>query len=130
MALTSLQAVNVRRYMGYSLSGNSTAAGFRELIYSDVSYMGLSLDYRLANLSADEETVLVGYFLCNLQAREQDIQNASRNLDTDTAAVWKRNANEIGDRTDMFRSLRIELCNWLGFKPGPTLMNSGRVVRG
>lgn len=115
--------------MGYSLSGNSTASGFRELIYSDVSYLGLSLDYRLANLSAEEENTLTTYFLANLAKREQEIQDAADNLDTEQAAVWKHNKSEISDRTNLFNSLRRDLCTFLGFAPGPQLGFANRLVR-
>jgi hypothetical protein len=129
MTLSAQQLVDCRRWMGYSLSGNTTASGFRELVYSDVSYLGLSLDYRLANLSAEEENTLTTYFLANLAKREQEIQEAACNLDTDQAAVWKHNRNEISDRRDLFTALRRELCTFLGFEPGPQLGSSNRLVR-
>jgi hypothetical protein len=129
MALTAQQLVDVRRWMGYSLSGNTTASGYRELVYSEVSYLGLSLDYRLANLSAEEENTLTTYFLANLALREAEIQSAADNLDTDQAAVWKHNKNEISDRRDLFNQLRRDLCTFLGFAPGPQLGAGNRLVR-
>jgi len=129
VTLTAQQAVDTRRWMGYSLSGNVALSGYRELVYSDVSYLGISLDTRLANLSAEEENTLTTYFLANLALREQEIQAASCNLDTDSAAVWKHNKNEIADRTDLFNSLRRDLCTFLGFKPGPNLAVANRLVR-
>ncbi|QEL18722.1 hypothetical protein PX52LOC_05758 [Limnoglobus roseus] len=115
--------------MGYSVSGNATAQPYRELVYSNVSYMGLSLDYRLANLSVNEEMVIVNTYLPALKAREQEIQGAASNLDTESAAVWKRNSNEISDRISFYNYLRRELCTFLGFPPGPQLAAGGRVVR-
>jgi hypothetical protein len=129
MALTSAQLVAVREYMGYSASGNSTVAGYRELVYSSMSYMGLSIETRLANLSSDEEARVTGYYLANLTLREAEIQNAACNLDTAVAAVWTRNKNEIADRKDLFSSLRLDLCTFLGFEPGPNLRNQNRLVR-
>lgn len=127
--LTSAQIVDVRRFMGYSVSGNDVSFPFRELVYSSVSYMGLSIDYRLANLSSDEEAIVVNKYLVNLNLREQEIQDASCNLDTDQAAVWKHNKNEISDRRDLFTALRRELCTFLGFEPGPQLGYANRLVR-
>jgi hypothetical protein len=111
------------------LSGNIALSGYRELVYSDVSYLGISLDTRLANLSAEEENTLTTYFLANLALREQEIQDASSNLDTDSAAVWKHNRGEISDRTELFNSLRRDLCTFLGFKPGRDLAVTNRLVR-
>ena len=116
--------------MGYSVSGDSTSNPYRELVYSDVSYMGLSLDYRLQHLTSDEETVVRSTYLLNLNALEAAIPAASTNLDTESAAVWKHNANEVNDRTALFNQWRRQLCEFLGFKPGPTLGQSGlRVAR-
>ena len=129
MTLTAQQLVDARRYCGYSVSGNTTSYPYRELVYSDVSYMTLSLDYRLANLSAEEEGVVVNTYLTPLAAREQEIQGAASNLDTDQAAVWKRNANEVGDRIGLFNWLRRDLCRFLGFAPGPQLSGGNNVVR-
>lgn len=91
--------------------------------------MGISLDTRLANLSAEEENTLVTFYLANLYLREQEIQDASSNLDTDEAAVWKHNRNEISDRRDLFNALRRDLCTFLGFAPGPQLAMGNRLVR-
>lgn len=129
MALTSAQIVDCRRYMGYSVSGNTTTQPYRQPVYSDVTLASLSLDYRLANLTSDEESVVTNNYLQNLNAREQEIQGASANLDTDQAAVWKRNSNEIDDRIRLYNWLRRDLCNFLGFPPGPQLESGSRVVR-
>ena len=129
MALTSAQIVDCRRYMGYSVSGNPTSQPFREPVYSNVTLASLSLDYRLDNLTADEENVVVNTYLTPLNAREQEIQGAAANLDTDQAAVWKRNSNEVDDRIKLFTWLRRDLCRFLGFEPGPELGASNRLVR-
>lgn len=129
MALTPQQIVDCRRYMGYSVSGDSQSYPLRELAYSSVSYMGLSLDYRLQHLTAEEESVVINTYLTPLAQREQEIQGAAANLDTDQAAVWKRNASEVNDRIALFTWLRRELCHFLGFRPGPLLAGGSRVVR-
>jgi hypothetical protein len=129
MLLTNRDLVDVRRYCGYSVSGNAVSQPFRELAYSNVSYMGLSLDYRLANLSLAEEGVILNTYLPNLKAREQEIQGSAANLDTEQAAVWKRNSNEVSDRIKLYNWLRRDLCTFLGFPPGPQLAAGGQVVR-
>lgn len=129
MALNPAQVVDVRRFMGYSVSGNPTALPYREPVYSTASLAALSLDYRLANLSAAEEKVVTEKYLPNLCAREQEIQGAASNLDTDQAAVWTHNKNEVTDRINLFNYLRRELCTFLGFAPGPLLATGNRVMR-
>jgi hypothetical protein len=130
MALTAQQVVDCRRFMGYSVSGDTTSQPYRELSYSSQTFMSqLSLDYRLAHLTAEEETRLINFYLANLTLRETEIQGAAGNLDTDKAAVWTRNRTEVSDRINLFTALRIELCNFLGFKPGPTLAQGNRLVR-
>ena len=129
MALTSAEAVDVRRFMGYSVSGDSASFNFRELVYSAVSYFGLSLDYRLQHLTPEEETVLRNVYLGRLAALETAIVSASDNLDTDKAAVWTHNKDEVRDRTALFNKWRRDLCTFLGFEPGPTLQGGLRVMR-
>ena len=135
MALTDQQLVDVRRYMGYSVSGNTAFYPYRELVYSDVSYYSLSLDTRLANLSTEEEFTLTSYFLLHLPLREAEIQAAQDNLDTDSLSCglpgkggWTHNRNEVSDRRELFNRLRLDLCAFLGFAPGRALQTS-RMVR-
>lgn len=115
--------------MGYSVSGDSVSQPFRELAYSNVSYMGVSLDYRLQHLSPEEESVVVATYLTPLALREQEIQGTADNLDTESAAVWKHNANELSDRIALFNYLRRQLCTFLGIPPGPQLGGGNRVTR-
>lgn len=129
MTLSPQQIVDARRFCGYSVSGDSTSRPYRELVYSDVSYMGLSLDYRLAHLSNEEANVVINTYLIPLAKRECEIQGAADNLDTAEAAVWKRSPTEIADRINLFNYLRRQLCTFLGFAPGPQLASGGRVVR-
>lgn len=126
--LTSAEQVDVRRFMGYSVSGDSTSFPFRELVYSDVSYMGLSIDYRLQHLMPEEESVVRAVYLVRLNSLETAITDSSDNLDTDAAAVWTHNKNEVQDRTELFNQWRRQLCSFLGFNPGPSLGDGGMTV--
>lgn len=130
MALTNQQVVDVRRFCGYSVSGSVSTQSFREPVYTDRTYAGgLSLDYRLANLQAEEEERITGFYLPNLCRREEEIQGAAANLDTDEAAVWKRNKSEVSDRRELFDQLRTDLCDFLGIPPGPNLRQANQLVR-
>lgn len=135
MSLTAQQKTDIRYFMGYSLSGSAAYLPYRELAYSDVSYMGIALDTdngqggRLQNLSPEEETRVTGYFLKNLYLREQEIQDATANLDTDKAAIWTHNKGEMGERIAAFTNLRLSLCHFLGFPPGSGLRSGNTLVR-
>ena len=110
MTLSTQQCVDTRRYMGFSISGNVDSQPYREPVYSSETLASLSLDYRLANLQPEEEGTLINYYLANLYLREAEIQAASQNLDTDAAAVWKHNKDEVRDRRELFNQLRRDLC--------------------
>jgi hypothetical protein len=129
MTLSTQQIVDVRRFCGYSVTGNTTATPYREPAYSDVTLASLSLDYRLANLAPEEEGIVINTYLANLYLREAEIQGAAANLDTDVAAVWTHNKQEVSDRVQLFTALRLELCGFLGFPPGSYLKPLNRLVR-
>lgn len=129
MTLTSQQLTDVRRFCGYSVAGAAGTTQFREPAYSNATVGAISLDYRLANLSPEEEGVVINTYLANLILREQEIQGAAANLDTDQAAVWTHNKQEVSDRINLFTALRLELCKFLGFPPGSGLMPTNRLVR-
>jgi hypothetical protein len=114
--LTDNERIDARRYCGYPAYGG-TASGFSSWRFFQV--YGL-LEYRLNNL-ADGEVVVVRRYLETLASLEAAIPGASNNLDTDQAAVWSRNQNEIGDRSRLFDGWRARLCAFLGIPPGPGL---------
>lgn len=91
--------------------------------------MGLSIDYRLQHLMPEEESVVRSVYLAKLNLLETAITDSSDNLDTDVAAVWTHNKNEVRDRTDLFSQWRRQLCAFLGFNPGPTLGDGGLSIR-
>jgi len=63
--------------------------------------------------------VVTGTFLNQLSLLEQAIPAASENLDTDQAAVWTHNKNEVTDRAKLLDYWRQRLCDFLGVPPGP-----------
>lgn len=140
MALSADEIAAVRYYMGYATVGTGTLAVAKEMAFSNVTYFGVSLDGSsqdpgggiLNNLSSYAETRVRSYYLVALVARESEIQAAASNLDTDQAAVWFHNKQEIADRRSLFMQLRVDLCAFLGFPPGEGLSggaNSGQLVR-
>jgi len=124
--LTDAQLTDVRRFMGYPLTGTTmTITNDQDIVYGRFGMVIMSLHQRLTTLSASEESVLINTYLTNLYALESAIPTASDNLDTDQAAVWKHNPNEQRDRDRLFDSWRRRLCEFIGFAPGPILGNDG-----
>jgi hypothetical protein len=119
MAFTDAERTDARRYCGYPAYG--AGAGFQGWRFYQ-SYG--ALEYRLNNLSQPEQAVVRRY-LGTLGSLETGIPNAAANLDTEQAAVWSRNANEVRDRTRLFDDWRRRLCGFLGVPPGPGLRDCG-----
>jgi hypothetical protein len=130
MALTAAEMSDVRRFAGYPMLGDTTADDSRDFAYSWVS-PGImqTLQHRLTNMRAEEEATLRTVYLTNLQNLESAVVAASNNLDTDVAAVWTRNRDEVSDRTSLFDMWRRRMCAFLGIAPGPGL-SGGRLLRG
>lgn len=132
MALTDSQLTDVRRFMGYPLAGTTMAiTDDQDIVYGYFGMVVMSLHKRLTTLSASEESVLIATYLTNLYALEVAITGAGANLDTDAAAVWTHNKNEVSDRMKLFDGWRRRLCQFIGIAPGPALGNGGiQLVRG
>ena len=77
------------------------ASGFQTWRFYQV--YGL-LEFRMNNLS-DAEDAVVRRYLGTLTVLEFAVPRAGDNLDTDQAAVWTRNRDELRDRTQAVRRL-------------------------
>jgi hypothetical protein len=117
MAFTVAERDNIRRFCGYPAYGG-TPSSFQS--YRFFQAYG-TLEYRLSNLLAEEEAVIRTNFIATLVTLEAAIPAASDNLDTDAAAVWKHNKNEVSDRSALFNKWRRDLCGFLGIPAGPSL---------
>lgn len=115
---------DVRRYCGYPVYGTGT------VIFPEVWYFRyyLALEARLDNLVGVEAQNVLTY-LGQLRTMEAAIPGTADNLDTDQAAVWTHNKNELRDRMNLYRTWRLELCNMLGLPPGPNMPASGSAMR-
>jgi hypothetical protein len=120
MTFTDAEKTDVRRHCGFPAYGAGNA-GFQSWRFFQAYG---TLEFRLNNLSPAEEAVVRRY-LGTLSTLEMGIPNAASNLDTDEAAVWSRNRNEMRDRTRLFDDWRRRLCAFLGVPPGPQLQDSG-----
>jgi hypothetical protein len=114
-SFTDAQLVDIRRFCGYPAYGDGSVV----FPFPWVMRQYLALEYRLQHLDAAEGAVVVNTYLTNLYALESAIPAAGANLDTDAAAVWTHNKDELRDRDRLFDSWRRRLCNFLGVAPGP-----------
>lgn len=115
MAFTDAERVDIRRFCWYPVFGG-TPSSFQS--YRFFQAYG-TLEYRMSNLLAEEETVVRTIYLASLYTLELAIPGAAANLDTDVAAVWTHNKNEVADRERLFGNWRSKLCEFLGVPPGP-----------
>ena len=123
MAFADSEKTDIRRFCGYPAYG-AAASGFDDWRFFQA--YGL-LEYRMNNLSAAEEAVVRRY-RGTLTVLEFAVPRAGDNLDTDQAAVWTRNRDELRDRTRLFDDWRRRLCSFFGIPLGPALTSSGITV--
>ena len=118
--LTDAERVDARRFMGYPAYGPGSS-GFQGWRFFEAYG---TMEYRLTN-SADAELVVIRSYMTQCAALEAALLTTSDNLDTDQAAVWKHNKNEMRDRERMFDNWRKRFCGFLGIPFGPELQQQG-----
>lgn len=120
MRFTDAEKTDIRRHCGYPAYG---AAPNGTQTWRFYQAYGL-LEFRMENL-ADAELAVSRRYLATLASLEAAIPGASGNLDTDQAAVWTHNRDEVRDRCRLFDDWRRRLCAFLGVPPGPGLLDGG-----
>ena len=83
-----------------------------------------ALEYRINNLSPNEEAVTLTY-VATISQLEVAVPMATENLDSDGAAGWRHNRYEVADRFRLLDSWRRRLCAFLGVPPGEGLGQAG-----
>lgn len=122
---TSAQLVDIRRFCGYPAYGDGAVVFPQPWIMKQY----LALEYRLQHISTDEGNVVVNVYLSNLYTLESAVPGSGNNLDTDEAAVWVHNKNEVRDRMNLFDAWRRRLCQFLGVEPGPQMSQGGNSIQ-
>jgi hypothetical protein len=117
---TDQQKTDIRRFCGYPAYGAGAAGNMGWRFFTAYG----ALEYRMNNLSSNEMTVVVTY-LATLNQLEQAVPGASENLDSDAAASWQHNSNEVADRLRLFDGWRRRLCAFMGVPPGEGLGQGG-----
>ncbi|HEX3399901.1 MAG TPA: hypothetical protein VHT74_06215 [Acetobacteraceae bacterium] len=120
MAFTDSEKTDIRRFCGYPAYGASPAG---QQTWRFFQAYGL-LEFRMNNLS-EAEGVVVRRYLGTLTVLESAVPRSGDNLDTDQAAVWTRNRDELRDRAKLFDDWRRRLCGFFGVPPGPAMADSG-----
>lgn len=105
--LTAVELVDARRHAGYPVLRSVPVVGSA----------AFALEAALSGLSSEEEDVVRG-MLIKLNTLENDLFEIRDNSDTEQAAVFKRNANELGERETVYRSWRRRFAAFLGFALG------------
>jgi hypothetical protein len=112
---TDAEVVDLKRYAGYPAG---SGLGFTYLYNYGI------IDLLLPRMT-DAEQVVARSYLATLANLESAIPAATDNLDTDQAAVWYHNKNEVADRSALFDAWRRRLCAFLGVPPGPGMDSGG-----
>lgn len=110
MPFTESEKVEIRKFCGYPLKGNSntTVFGWRFMVWWG------ALEFRLNNLSIEEEGEIKNLYLPQLRLMQSDLYASYDDLDTNKAAVWDRNPKEISDKRKLYLLARKDLCEFLG----------------
>jgi hypothetical protein len=116
---TDQQKCDIRRFCGYPAYGAAPDGNMGWRFFTAYG----ALEYRMNNLSGNEVAVVVTY-LATLHQLELAVLGSSDNLDSDAAASWTHNANEVSDRIRLFDGWRRRLCAFLGVPPGEGLGDS------
>jgi hypothetical protein len=117
---TDQQKTDIRRFCGYPAYGAGAAGNMGWRFFTAYG----ALEYRMNNLSPNEMAVVATY-LATLNQLEQAVPGASENLDSDAAASWRHNSNEVADRLRLLDSWRRRLCAFMGVPPGEGLGQGG-----
>jgi hypothetical protein len=112
VSLSSTDLADTRRFCGYPVQA---ALPF---FPTEVQGWSVQLDTILAALTSDQITILQTQYLAPLRLLEPAIISAGANLDTDQAAVWKHNKNEVQDRDNLYMITRRKLAFFLGIPAG------------
>lgn len=121
--LNDVEKTDTRRFCGYPAYGSGPGGNTGWRYYQAYG----ALEYRMTNLS-DPEVAVVRNHLNVLRAFEAAIPAAAVTLDTASAAVWTRNANELADRQRLEQDWGRRLCAFLGLPPGPGLANTASLA--
>ena len=107
--LTDSQKDDVRRHCGFPVFGLGVGTTPPTFGYRYNTWY-LILEYRMNNLGQNQANLLV---------------DTSSNLDTDRAAVWYHNKNEVSDRFKLYKLWCDRTIEFLGLQTPSKLLSLG-----
>jgi hypothetical protein len=125
--LTDAQKDDIRRHCGFPVFGNGISASPPSFGYRYYDWY-LIIEYRMNNLSTNQELLLTTVYIPNCTAALNAIQTASTNLDTDRAAVWYHNKYEVRDRFNLYKLQCQLLIQFMGAESPGNLINGMRLT--
>jgi hypothetical protein len=115
--LSDSDKTDIRRHLKFPMYGDpaTVATGWRYW-----QTYGL-LEYRMNHFSVSEENLITTMYLPTINGMEREIfANVMENLDTEQAAVWKHNKNEIADKYKLYYSVCKALNRFIFATNEPT----------
>ena len=122
--LTYAQKDDVRRHCGFPVFGLGVGTTPPTFGYRYNTWY-LILEYRMNNLGQNQADLLINNYIANCNKLEQAILGASSNLDTDKAAVWTHNKNEVSDRFKLYKLWCDRTIEFLGLQTPSKLLALG-----
>lgn len=122
--LTDAQKDDVRRHCGFPVFGLGVGTTPPTFGYRYYEWY-LILEYRMNNLGQNQANLLVNTYIANCNMLEQQILTAGSNLDTDKAAVWTHNKNEVSDRFALYKLWCDRTIEFLGVQTPSKLLSFG-----
>ena len=124
-AFTLQERRDIRRFCWYPAYGQG-ASGFQSWRF--FTAYGV-LEYRLTNDSA-EDIQQARLYLSQIYPLEQALLTASAGLDTEKAAIFTRNPQEMSERRQLYTEWRMTLCGFYEVPPGPAYAAAvgGRII--
>ena len=120
LPLSDAERVAVREFTGYGLYG--PGPGSQSFNRFTVGYQ--SLEYRMGAM-LPAELVIARDHIATCSAAKVAWRGGADNLDTDQAAIWYRNRQEMHDRRAYYRECRRDLARFMGIPVGPELSGEG-----
>ena len=127
MAFTEQQKIDIRRHCGFPVFGDNFSASPPSFGYRYYKWY-LILEYRLVNMAPEEESTVITTYLTPLNTLESAIPTASDNLDTERAAVWYHNKNEVKDRYALYKLWCNRLIEFLGVQTPSKMLSQFCIV--
>lgn len=125
MAFTEQEKIDIRRFCGFPVFGQTDVVVSFTYRYNQAY---LTIEYRMNNLTANEEDTVRVKYLAKLYTLETAITDSVNNLDTDQVAIWYHNKDEVADKDALFKLWCTRLYNFFMQMSGPGGQAAPRMI--